>query len=63
MLKAFCLIEVELVSMGPPMEWGPGQITPVAPPVGGPDEVTAYPFRFGQLISGETEWHSCRTTT
>ena len=36
MLKTFCLIEVELVSMGPPTEWDPGQIAPVAPPLGGP---------------------------
>ena len=32
MLEVFCLIEVELVSMGGPTEWGPGQIAPVAPP-------------------------------
>ena len=32
MLKVFCLIEIELVSMGAPTEWGRGQIAPVAPP-------------------------------
>ena len=26
-----CMIAVTLVSMGPLAEWGPGQITPVAP--------------------------------
>ena len=31
------MIEVTLVSMGPLAEWGPGQIAPVAPPLGGPD--------------------------
>ena len=35
--KDFCMIEVRLVSMGPLAEWGPGQIAPVAPPLGGPE--------------------------
>ena len=33
------MIEVTLVSMGPLADWGPGQIAPVAPPLGGPDYV------------------------
>ena len=40
MLKAFRLIEVELVSMGPPTEWGPGQIAPVAPPLSSPGNIS-----------------------
>ena len=31
--ETFCMVEIELVSMGPPTEWGPGQIALVASPL------------------------------
>ena len=34
--KHFCTIEVTLLSVGPLAKWGPGQIAPVAPSLGGP---------------------------